>query len=103
MAENTSDLFAIMDEAKASHVEVSAIHDKLGFERVRERLSSMYDLGMREPNIQVVAADLQGDRTLRLRHEVHNGRMLSEKTKAAVETHIETLWGHEVVLEESTR
>lgn len=95
-------MFAITDESKASHVEVSAIHNKLGFERVRERLSTLYDLGMREPNIQVVAADLQGDRTLRLRHEMHNGRTLSEKTRAAVETHIETLWGHEVVLEEST-
>ena len=93
-------LFAIADDAKESHVEVSAIHDERGFRRVRERLAAMYDLGMHDPNIQVVAADLEGDRTLHLRHEVHNGRALSEKTKDAVLTHIETLWGHEVDLQE---
>ncbi len=93
-------LFAIADDAKEAHVEVSAIHDERGFRRVRERLAAMYDLGMHDPNIQVVAADLEGDRTLHLRHEVHNGRALSEKTKDAVLTHIETLWGHEVDLQE---
>ena len=60
----------------------------------------MYDLGMHEPNIQVVGADLESDRTLRLRHTVHNGRKLNEKTAAAVLTHIETLWGYEVTMEE---
>ena len=90
-------MFAIHDKAKESHVEIAAIHDEMGFKRVREKLSAMYDLGMYDPNIQVVAADLAGDRTLKLRHETHNGRKLSEDTKAAVLTHIETLWGHEVI------
>ncbi len=91
-------MFAIADDAEEPHVEVAAIHDERGFRRVRERLSAMYDLGMHDPNIQVVAADLEGDRTLQLRHDVHNGRTLSDETKDAVLTHIETLWGHEVVL-----
>ena len=93
-------LFAIADDASDSHVEVSAIHDERGFRRVRERLAGLYDLGMHEPNIQVVAADLAGDRTLHLRHMVHNGRTLADSTKDAVLTHIESLWGHEVELEE---
>ena len=93
-------LFAIADNSEESHVEVAAIHDAAGFRRVRERLAAMYDLGMHEPNIQVVAADLEGDRTLHLRHMVHNGRTLTDKTRDAVLTHIETLWGHEVVLDE---
>lgn len=93
-------MFAIADDAKESHVEIAAIHDDQGFRRVRERLAAMYDLGMHEPNIQVVAADLAGDRTLHLRHTVHNGRALSDKTKDAVVTHIEELWGHEVILKE---
>ena len=91
-------MFAIADDAEDPHVEVAAIHDERGFRRVRERLSTMYDLGMHDPNIQVVAADLSGDRTLKLRHNVHNSRTLSDETKDAVLTHIETLWGHEVVL-----
>ena len=92
-------MFAIADDSAESHVEVAAIHDERGFRRVRERLSAMYDLGMHDPNIQVIAADLSGDRSLQLRHDVHNGRTLSEETKQSVLTHIETLWGHEVVLE----
>lgn len=93
-------LFAIADDAKETHVEVSAIQDERGYARVREKLAAMYDLGVHEPNIQVMAADLAGDRALHLRHAVHNGRLLSDKTREAVLTHIETLWGHEVLLEE---
>ncbi|MEO0849964.1 MAG: SpoVR family protein, partial [Pseudomonadota bacterium] len=68
--------------------------------RVRERLASMYDLGMHEPNIQVVGADLAGDRTLKLNHLVYRGRKLDPKTKSTVMGHIERLWGHKVRLEE---
>ena len=93
-------LFAIADDAKENFVAVSAIHNERGFMRVRERLAAMYDLGVHEANIQVVGADLDGDRILHLRHEMHAGRKLSGKTKDAVLTHIETLWGHEVKLEE---
>ena len=93
-------MFAIADDAKRSHVEVSAIHDDQGFKELRSRLAGMYDLGAHEPNIQVVAARLESDRKLTLRHAVHNGRKLSEKTKDDVLTCVETLWGHEVALEE---
>ncbi len=94
-------MFAISDVAKESHVEISDIHDSRGFRQVRERLAKSYDLGMREPNLQVVAADLEGDRTLHLRHEMHNGRKLADKTREAVLTHVETLWGYEVALDEA--
>lgn len=93
-------MFAIGDDSEESHVEIAAIHDDQGFRRVRQSLSAMYDLGMHEPNIQVVGANLDGDRTLKLRHTVHNGRKLNEKTAAAVLTHIETLWGYEVTMDE---
>ena len=93
-------MFALGDNAEDPHVEIAAIHNEQGFRRVRQALAAMYDLGMHEPNIQVVGADLDGDRTLKLRHTVHNGRKLSEKTSAAVLTHIETLWGYDVTLDE---
>jgi stage V sporulation protein R len=93
-------MFAIHDNADETFIEVSAIHDDRGFREVREKLASLYDLGNHDPNIQVVAADLEGDRTLRLRHESHNGRILSEQTKESVLTYIETLWGFEVTLED---
>ena len=93
-------LFALHDDADEAFIEISAIHDQMGFRRVRERLAQSYDLGMHDPNIQVVSADLLGDRTLILQHIAHNGRKLSGQTKDAVLNHIESLWGHEVILDE---
>ena len=92
--------FALGDDAKANYIDVNAIHDERGFKRVRETLARMYDLGMHEANIQVVGADLDGDRTLQLRHTVHSGRTLDAKTKKDVLFHVETLWGHKVKLDE---
>ena len=94
-------LFAISDDAQQSHIEIEAIHNDSGFRKLRERLAAQYDLGMHEPNIQVTGANLAGDRVLHLRHEVHNGRRLSQDTQDSVLTHIKTLWGHDVTLTQS--
>ncbi len=91
-------MFALNDDSKESHINVAAIHDDSGFRRVRETLAGMYDLGSHEPNIQVMSADLEGDRKLVLRHEAHHGRALEAKTREAVLGHLHFLWGHEVDL-----
>ena len=93
-------MFALRDDATDSHIEVNAIHDERGFRRVRETLSQMYDLGAHEPNLQVISADLAGDRKLTLRHTIHNGRTLDPKTKKDVLWHVHNLWGHPVQLDE---
>lgn len=93
-------LFAVHDDSEETHVEISAIHNQGGFRRLREKLAAQYDLGMHEPNIQVVEADLEGDRMLTLRHTVHNGRTLDQKTRDDVLWHVHRLWGHKVKLEE---
>jgi stage V sporulation protein R len=67
-------LFAIVDDEKQEELEVSAIHDDSGYRRVRESLARQYDLGSREPNIQVWNVNLRGDRSLTLRHFQHNDR-----------------------------
>ena len=53
-----------------------------------------------DANIQVIGADLKGDRTLFLEHRMHRGVPLHLGTKEQVVGHIEKLWGHDVVLEE---
>jgi len=93
-------LFAVHDDSEETHVEIAAIHNQGGFRRLRERLAAQYDLGMHEPNIQVVEADLEGDRMLTLRHTVHSGRTLDQKTRDDVLWHVHRLWGHKVKLEE---
>ncbi|MEM6538335.1 MAG: SpoVR family protein [Pseudomonadota bacterium] len=92
--------FSIADDTGESHVEISAIHDDSGFRRLRESLANMYDLGRHEPNIQVVSADLDGDRQLTLRHTIRNGQKLSRQTMEDVLWHVHRLWGHEVKLDE---
>ena len=94
-------MFALGDDSAKQYYSVNAIHDERGFRRVRETLSRMYDLGAAEPNIQVTGADLAGDRTLTLQHTVYEGRKLDPKTKDQVLTHLGTLWGHKVDLNET--
>ena len=91
-------LFAITDDEKESELEVSAIHDDAGYRRVRESLSRQYDLGSREPNIQVWNVNLRGDRSLTLRHFQHNGRPLDDGAQEVLR-HVARLWGFGVHLE----
>jgi stage V sporulation protein R len=91
-------LFAITDDEKQNEYEVSAIHDEAGYRRVREALSHQYDLGSREPNIQVWNVNLRGDRSLTLRHFQHNDRPLHDSGQEVMK-HVARLWGFGVHLE----
>jgi len=91
-------LFAIHDDEKQNELEVSAIHDDSGYRRVRESLSRQYDLGSREPNIQVWNVNLRGDRSLTLRHFQHNDRPLHDSGQEVMK-HVARLWGFGVHLE----
>ncbi len=91
-------LFAITDDEKQGELEVSAIHDEAGYRRVRETLSHQYDLGQREPNIQVWNVNLRGDRSLTLRHFQHQDRPLHDSGQEVLK-HVARLWGFGVQLE----
>ena len=65
---------------------------------MRESLARQYDLGSREPNIQVWNVNLRGDRSLTLRHFQHNNRPLHD-TANEVLKHVARLWGFGVQLE----
>lgn len=91
-------LFALVDDASDSYVEVTAIHDDRGYEAVRSALADSYDVTAHQPDIQVIGADLAGDRCLRLRHSIRNGVMLQEESRDATLRHLATLWGYEVRL-----
>ncbi|ANQ85238.1 SpoVR family protein [Azoarcus olearius] len=91
-------MFAILDDDHQDKLKVSAIHDDAGFRRVREVLSDQYNLGSREPNIQVWNVDLRGDRSLTLRHQEYRRRMLGTTTEEVIK-HVARLWGFTVRLE----
>lgn len=91
-------LFAVRDDDSEDKLEISAIHDDAGYRAVRQHLAEQYNLGNREPNIQVYNVDVYGDRTLTLRHYMHDRRPLGETTPEMLR-HIARLWGYGVRME----
>jgi spore cortex formation protein SpoVR/YcgB (stage V sporulation) len=91
-------LFALSDDAQDNHYEVTSIHDERGYKQVRNALARSYDLGVIEPDIQVVDVDLKGDRHLQLRHFMRDDVPLSERSRDEVLLCVRRLWGYEVEL-----
>jgi stage V sporulation protein R len=90
--------FSILDDDSQNHIQVSAIHNQEGYQAIRQSLAGQYNLGNREPNIQVYSVDLQGDRALTLRHLMYQNRPLNKQTQEVLK-HVARLWGFDVYLE----
>ncbi len=91
-------LFALTDDAEDTHFTVSCIHDERGYQKVRETLARSYDIGIVEPDIQVVDVDLRSDRILHLQHAMRDGILLAERSRDEVLMHARRLWGYNVKL-----
>ncbi|MCG8546893.1 MAG: SpoVR family protein, partial [Alphaproteobacteria bacterium] len=91
-------LFTLADDANERHYTVTSIHDEPGYRKVRESLARSFDIGLVEPDIQVIDADLKGNRELRLQHTVRDKVPLSEKSRDDVLKHLRLLWGYDVSL-----
>jgi len=91
-------LFAVRDDDREETLEITAIHEEGGYRALRQALADQYNLGNREPNIQVVNVDRRGDRSLTLRHFRHNRRPLGESTEEMLK-HVRRLWGFKTRLE----
>ena len=94
-------MFALNDKASDSKVHVEAIHDAEGYRHVRSKLADSYDVGATDPDIQVIDADILGDRPLVLRHTMRKGVGLSDNGMDATLRHLRTLWGYDVRVEEA--
>ena len=91
-------LFKLTDVAADPHYKVSAIHDERGYREVRRALSRQFDHAARDPNIQVTAAHLAGDRRLLMTHQMTNDMPLAEADAKAVLGYVSNLWGFGVEL-----
>jgi stage V sporulation protein R len=91
-------LFQITDDNDEPTMRVDAIHDDIGYRKVRSALSRQYDLSRREPDIQVADVDLAGDRCLILTHSAYDGVRLEEKSCQSVLRYVALLWGYNVRL-----
>ena len=94
-------LFHIHDSSDSPFVEVKAIHDEQGYRRVRKMLASQYDASARDPDIQVVSADLSGGRRLTLQHRTRNGILLDKEQTDRTLQHVAHLWGYRVKMIEA--
>jgi len=90
-------LFHIHDNADNNFVEISAIHNESGYKQIRETLSSQYNLSNLEANIQIVHANVTGDRSLTLQYTPHKDIPLAD-SKNEVLKHLYSLWQFDVKL-----
>jgi spore cortex formation protein SpoVR/YcgB (stage V sporulation) len=91
-------LFCVLDDDKDPDIQITAIHDDEGYRAVREQLAGQYNLGNREPNVQVIDIDMRGDRAMYLQHIQHNRRPLDRNTDDVMK-HLHRLWGFDVHLQ----
>jgi len=94
-------LFSVLDDDARKELEITAIHDDNGYQQIRQSLARQYNLGSREPNIQVYKVNRRGDRSLTLRYFQHERRSLSSDTDEVLK-HMARLWGFTVRLEMET-
>ena len=80
---------------------VSEIHDDAGYKQLRINLAKSYERINRVPQIMVVSADLEGDRTLYLEYVPYKGRELDHTSGEQVADHIDYLWGYPVELDDN--
>ena len=90
--------FTVLDDDKQDKLAISAIHDDNGYRYLREKLAGQYNLGNREPDIQVWSVDTQGNRALTLQHTQFLRRPLNQQTDEVLK-HVSRLWGFDVLLE----
>ncbi len=91
-------LFSVLDDDKRESMEVSSIHNEQGYKQIRHTLAEQYNLGSREPNLQVCKVDHRGDRSLTLRYQQHHRRPLNKETDKVLK-HLARLWGFPVRIE----
>jgi len=95
-------LFHIHDDESNNYVEIGAIHNEQGYKQLRNTLSNQYNLSNLEANIQVIDANVNGDRSLTLRHTPHKGVPLSE-SRHEVMKHLHYLWQFDVKLVQANK
>lgn len=92
-------LFEITNNQDDDFVTISSIQDPAYYNNIRKTLSYQYSVLGRQPNIQIVDANLKGNRELKLKYTPVNDTKLTT-TKNRVLDHIRYLWGYDVRLVE---
>ena len=86
-------LFSINDDKKQSRLEISAIHDDVGYKKVIEVLANSYNRERYIPDIQITDYDKNGDRSLTLTHFVREDKKIDIYDGEEVNYNVWKLWG----------
>lgn len=89
-------LFALLDDSGNKFYEVSHISNEDGYKHLRQILSHIYNRAYQVPDVQVINANIKGDRKLTLQHYSVDNIPLDETDKLKVLEHIKYLWGFDV-------
>lgn len=92
-------MFMIFDDSQKPKYDVTHVSNSDGYKQMRRLLAHQYDRSYQVPDIQIVNADIDGDRTLTLHYYPVNNIPLQSEDKVKVIEHIEYLWGFDVQLE----
>ena len=91
-------LFEVTDNEDDSKLEITSIHDEVGYKNVIETLSNQYNRERYLPDIQVTDFDIKGDRSIVLTHNLRKGVRLDEEQADEVVYNLWQLWGYPVFL-----
>ena len=91
-------MFSIEDQAEQPVMEVKAIHNNRGYRQIRKELARQYDVAYQDPDIQVIDADLSGNRRLILSHKVRDGILMDKTECDRTLQYLAQLWGYRVRL-----
>ncbi|WP_029604565.1 SpoVR family protein [Kozakia baliensis] len=93
-------LFRLTDDLAQPYLLVDSIHNESGYREIRRSVASSYDPGVLSEEIEIVGADLQGDRILKLEHRTRPGHLLQPSDARLTLAHLAELWGYGVTLKE---
>jgi stage V sporulation protein R len=94
-------LYEVQDNEDDPFYRVTAIQNEKHYNKIREALSKSYSMRINQPDIQIVDANLKGDRTLDLAYNKIDGRRLSYEDTVRTLAKIADLWGYPVRLDKA--
>ncbi len=92
-------LMHIRTDAEDDAWEVMQTASSEGFEKVRRELAANHRMELYLPEISVVRYHHDHDRSLLLRHQPYQGKLLDPELAEKTLTHLQYLWGYDVTLE----
>jgi stage V sporulation protein R len=90
--------FSVYDKIDSSFVEISAIHDEKGYEKVRKTLAAHYDRNAQLPHLEVWEVNRHGDRTLTLLHHPVHRKPIEANDAIPTLKYLQKLWEFPVEL-----